>query len=52
MNPNNNKEIETCTHAFEYSHTERVQASYAGANMKSIDVVICTKCGLIKRNEQ
>lgn len=44
------KEEQHCSHYFEFSHTETRQASYKGTNMESVDVVVCHKCGLVKRN--
>lgn len=43
------KEINNCTHHFEFVRTEITPVGLGGANMKSEDLVICTKCGLTKR---
>lgn len=47
---NNQKE---CKHNFIYSHTEN--SCWGGTSIdipRSIDVVICSKCGKIKRTKQ
>jgi len=37
-------------HNFKYSHQEIRQAQATGTNIIYIDVVVCTDCGIIKRN--
>lgn len=38
---------ETCNHNFVYSHQEQMSEN---SMYKKVDVVICTKCGLVIRN--
>lgn len=42
-----------CSHNFEYSHQEIIQqggSTTMGNFGQVVDVVICTKCGLVRRN--
>ena len=48
--PITNVEKENCVHHFEYSHKETQLITYGSTNFREVDVVICTKCGTIKRN--
>lgn len=43
------KELKHCSHYYEYSHQEQEQISSTGANMRTLDVVVCIKCGNVKR---
>lgn len=40
---------EHCSHNYEYSHKEYKQIEATMAT-REIDVVVCTKCGNVKRN--
>lgn len=42
------QETNNCVHQFEYVRKEQ-EASYGVANWKEVDVVICTKCGEVRR---
>jgi len=44
-----NKETNNCCHFFEYSHKEHQTISFGGTNMREVDVVLCRKCGKVKR---
>lgn len=44
------KEQKECSHNFQYSHQEMATTYYGGANIHMNDVVVCTKCGEIKRS--
>lgn len=39
-----------CSHFFEYSLKEQELITYGGTNFREVDVVICRKCGLTRRN--
>ena len=41
---------EGCSHDFGYSHKETEQISAGGANERTVDVVVCSMCGEVKRN--
>lgn len=41
---------EGCIHEFKYSHQETTRISPEGLNYVLVDVVVCSRCGLIKRN--
>ena len=40
-----------CNHIYKYSHQERKQINSTGCNETVYDVVVCEKCGDIKRNQ-
>lgn len=40
----------TCTHHFEYVRQETLPIGSTTTNFKKVDVVICTKCGEVRRN--
>ncbi len=44
------KTDEACEHHFEFVRTERRPIYSTGADFELVDVVICTKCGKVKRN--
>lgn len=49
------KEEQKCTHYWEYVKTELQQEGYGtgslgSANLRQVDLVICKKCGQVKRN--
>ena len=44
------KTKEYCAHNYEYSHKEQQLVTYGGTNLREVDVVVCTKCGDVKRN--
>ena len=47
-NYNNNIQ---CNHLYKYSHQETKQTNSTGCNQTVYDVVVCEKCGDIKRNQ-
>lgn len=45
------KKIEkACDHNFKFSHQETHKFDYDPLNFKYVDVVVCTKCGKVRRN--
>ena len=47
---NEEKTTEYCTHFYEWSHKEQELITYGGTNYREVDVVVCRKCGRVKRN--
>ncbi len=41
---------EHCSHNFRYSHKEQQLIGYGNTGYREVNVVICTKCGEIRRN--
>ena len=42
--------VEHCLHHYEYSHKETKYAASNTSDFGTLDVVVCTKCGDVKRN--
>lgn len=40
-----------CNHIYKYSHQERKQTNSTGYDETVYDVVVCEKCGDVKRNQ-
>lgn len=47
---NKDKGLKHCSHHYKYSHqAQQEQISGIGAYIRTFDVVICTRCGDVKR---